>query len=615
MQPWLKLAFKELKNNSRFTFFFLINFTIGLVGFITLDSFKTSLDNHLSLNSKAILTGDISLTANREFNTKELLAVEKIIGNNFKRSKQVSFFSMAAGNNSSRLIQVTAIDPNFPLYGEMVLENSGKIDDSFVKNELLQNRNVWAYRELLMSLRIKKKDTIKIGHASFVVPDVIIDDPGSFISAFSLAPKIYMGINQLEDTGLIKSSSRVRYTVIYRFLEEKETEILARKIVAKFEELYGNNPGIRVQTHIDASRQLGKTLGYLNDYLGLIALIALFLAGLGAAYLYRNFISGRFREMAIMNILGAQKMETYKVAIFQLITLGFISSICAVFLAITLLPLFTQLLAGFLPKGFSTDITGTSIPLSFFMGIFGSFIFCLPVLTKIEGLKPALLLHENVLPTKSSNKARFRSMIAYLPGFILFWLLAIIQANSWIVGSLFIFLFALALIFLGFVGWILFIVCGKLSNTMSVSMKIVLRNLYRNRYSGTSCFLAIALGAMLTTLIPMIQNGLQEEFSKPKGLKVPSFFLFDIQPEQVNPLKMEVMRAGYSLTSISPMIRARLEKINLQEFDSNQSEKTVTREQERERQFRNRTINLSYRTTLHPEEHIVEGKPFSGKYD
>ena len=60
---WSKLALKELLNNRRFSIFFLFNLALGLAGFIALDSFKDSLDNHLGKNSQAILGADLALTS------------------------------------------------------------------------------------------------------------------------------------------------------------------------------------------------------------------------------------------------------------------------------------------------------------------------------------------------------------------------------------------------------------------------------------------------------------------------------------------------------------------------------------------------------------------------
>ena len=60
---WAKLALRELLNNRRFSLFFLFNLALGLAGFIALDSFKESLDNHLGQNSQAILGADVALTS------------------------------------------------------------------------------------------------------------------------------------------------------------------------------------------------------------------------------------------------------------------------------------------------------------------------------------------------------------------------------------------------------------------------------------------------------------------------------------------------------------------------------------------------------------------------
>ena len=58
---WPRIALRELKNNRRFSLFFIFNLAMGLSGFIALDSFKESLDEHLGKNSQSILGADIAL--------------------------------------------------------------------------------------------------------------------------------------------------------------------------------------------------------------------------------------------------------------------------------------------------------------------------------------------------------------------------------------------------------------------------------------------------------------------------------------------------------------------------------------------------------------------------
>ena len=67
--------------------------------------------------------------------------------------------------------------------------------------------------------------------------------------------------------------------------------------------------------------------------------------------------------------------------------------------------------------------------------------------------------------------------------------------------------------------------------------RLAFRNLERNRTGVISCFLALALGTLLINLIPQIYQGLQEEVSRPEDFRIPSLFLFDIQPDQIDDLQ------------------------------------------------------------------------------
>ena len=67
MQIWFKLAWREIRNNRKFSAFFVLNLAIGLVGFLALNSFNSSIQSHLGRNAKGILTADIAVNATRPF--------------------------------------------------------------------------------------------------------------------------------------------------------------------------------------------------------------------------------------------------------------------------------------------------------------------------------------------------------------------------------------------------------------------------------------------------------------------------------------------------------------------------------------------------------------------
>ena len=76
---WFRLAFKELLNHRRFSIFFILNLSLGLAGFIALDSFQVSLDRHLTRNSKSILGADISISSRMPVPTETLNQLEQML--------------------------------------------------------------------------------------------------------------------------------------------------------------------------------------------------------------------------------------------------------------------------------------------------------------------------------------------------------------------------------------------------------------------------------------------------------------------------------------------------------------------------------------------------------
>ena len=615
MRLWIKLALKEIRNNSRFSLFFIINLTLGLIGFIALDSFKASIHQHLEQNSKNILTADLSVRSNQPFTEEELALFADVIGDQAEISEQIHFISMVAGNQNSRMVRIIGIDENFPLYGDIVLKNHGILAGKKVRDPLLSRKGAWLAQDLILAFEFQEGDAVKVGQASFEIVDTILEDPTSTVAFLAGIPTVYLGINQIPDTGLVQTGSRIRYERFYKLPRGVALEGVEEELRQRLNVLYPGSRRIRIETHKDASEQLGRVLGYLNDYLGLVALIALFLAGVGAAYLFRSFLTSRFREMAILISLGATRKNAYLMSLMQITILGLISAAASSFIAFLLLPLLPSLLQNFLPKGFVSSMGWSTLVLAFFMGTLGSVICCLPILVRIYNLNPVALFHENVLPAREDRRTLLRKILSYSPALLVYWALAVWQAHSWIIGSLFVSLFLGSIIVLGLVAWGVLTICGKISHRQKVTPKIALRNLNRNKLGAISCFLAIGLGSLLINLIPQIQRGLQEEITQPAEVKIPSFFLFDIQPEQVPLLQDYLQEENYQLSYLSPMIRARLEAVNQETFDSTADNVVMTREQERERRFRNRGFNLSYRAELNDSESYVAGKPLAPQYD
>ncbi len=599
---WLKLAFKEISNNFRFSLFFIINLSIGLIGFIALDSFKNSIDTHLNNNSRAILTADAQISGNQPLTDVEFTLADNIFNAAYEYSDQISFLSMVAGNDASRMSQLIGIDANYPQYGEFVLQEGGILTDD-LREELFSSNSIWVAESLMLTLDLDIGDSIKIGAMDFTITDMIEIDPSSTISVMSNFPAIYMALEQIQATGLIQLGSRINYSRFYKFNEDVNMDTWEDEFRQAELEILGDTRRISMTTHQERSEDLGRILSYMNDYLGLIALIALFLAGVGAAYLFRSFFTSRFKDMAILMCLGGTPKQAYLMTLMQIVLLGSISAVIASCISFITMPVLPRLFENFLPRGFVNEMELSSFILALFLGTIGSVICCLPILSKIYDLHPIALFHEKVQPSKSLPHWK-RHTMSYAPILIVFWFLAVWQSSSFLIGSLFIASFLAAIFILGLVAWYILKYCGSFSNHSNVTQKLALRNLNRNRLGAISCFLAIGLGSLLINLIPQIEKGLQEEISQPDDFSVPDFFMFDIQPDQLEGLETILASYGHDLAFVSPQVRARMEAINaglVEDFEETPDEQMQRR----------RSVNLTYQDSLKSSEQLVAGEEWN----
>jgi putative ABC transport system permease protein len=122
MSMLLRWALREIYHNWKASLVFILNLSLGLTGFVTLDAFNVTLKKYLNENSKKILSADIGISARRQITDEELKTTRKIIGEPLRESQMYEFFAMLSAGTESRLVMVKAIDENYPFYGELTLD-------------------------------------------------------------------------------------------------------------------------------------------------------------------------------------------------------------------------------------------------------------------------------------------------------------------------------------------------------------------------------------------------------------------------------------------------------------------------------------------------------------
>ena len=576
----------------------MANLALGLVGFVALDAFESSVAAGLETQSRSFLGADVVVSSSLPLTHDERRALDDAAGLGARVAVSTELFSMAAGAGRARLVEIRAVDGLFPLYGTVDLGDVGAARGPEWE-ELDRIPGAWVDPPLLAQLGVAVGDPIRIGTSEFRILHTIARDGGRARADGSIAPRVYLSVDRLAATGLIANGSRIRYQRFYRLAPGAPLD----EVVTRLNEV-STGDGIAVRTHADAIRQLARGFGAVSDYLGLVSLIAVFLAGVGSANLFREFLSRRLRDLAILMSLGATRSRAQGIFVVQLWVLASAAAALASGLAAALLPWIGRAADAVTPTPVTLAIGMRSLALAIGLALLGSTAACLPLLVRIRSLRPAQLFAEQARPRLDGG----RDLLLLIPAMALFWAAAVWRVGDWRAGSAFAGMFTAALVGFAVLGHAGLRSLHAVPTGRALGVRLAFRHLSRARASALGGFVSLALCAFLVSLPPQLQATLASGLDPPRDERLPSLFLFDVQPEQLAGLKEHVAGRGARFTKISPMVRARLDAIDGEPVGSLD---TATANGEA-RGLRARRYNLTYGPDLSDSERRVAGRPFRG---
>jgi len=598
-----RLAWRQLVSDRSFAFSMIINMALGLTGYLAVSGFNRSFLQEIRSRTRQIAGGDVVVSSRQPWSTKHLELISENLPSGAQASEEVSLVSMLSTKNSTRLVELRFVDDQFPLYGGVELRDQGKIAPGQASKMVAGD--IWIYRELQSQLALSSSDEVKIGEGLFRVRDVVIDDPSSGSGGFSFAPRVFLRMSDLASTKLLGLGSRSLFIHRLKFPSESDSDAYVATLKKRFSKDYPNLD-IRVQGHNGVTQETARLYTYLNDYLELICLVALFLAAVGAAYLIRGHLDDSVREFAIMSSLGASYQIPIFVFVLQSLILGIGASLLAVMLSSIALPFLAAAMAPFTGELPALRVPVGSVFQSGLVAISTGLLLSLPQLIRLQGLSPTFLFQESQIQ-KSDNT--ILGYLGYLPAIFLWWLAAVYQSRSWSTGSMFAGLCIALAVFLGLISLPLTRVAIYAARLRLLNWKLslALRMLSRNRVATITTFMALALGATLINLVPQLKAVIAREIARPDST-IPQVFMFDIQDEQLASLKDFFEKIGAKVGGFHPMVRARLESINGQTVSSRKMNFEGEREQQQREALQTRTQNLSYRDHLSSAETVTQGE-------
>ncbi|UJD93653.1 ABC transporter permease [Lelliottia amnigena] len=535
---------------------------------LALGSVSDRMEKGLSQQSREFMAGDRTLSSSRDVPQAWIEEAQK---QGLKVGKQLTFQTMTFAADTPQLASVKAVDGVYPMYGDLQTNPPGLKPSA--GSVLLAPR-------LMALLNLKTGDNIDVGDATLKISGEVVQEPDSGFNPFQMAPRLLMNTADVEKTGAVQPGSRVTWR--YKFggtpaqLESYEKWLLPQ--------LKPEHRWIGLEQDDGA---LGKSLERSQQFLLLSALLTMLLAVAAVAVAMGHYCRSRYDLVAILKTLGAGRAQLRKLIVGQWLMVLALSAATGGIIGL----LFENLLMLLLKPVLPAELPPASLwPWLWSIG-------AMVVISLLVGLRPyrLLLATQPLRVLRRDAVASVWPMKFYLPIVvaIVVLLLAWLMGGSMLLWAVLAGAVVLALL-CGVLGWMLLNVLKGLT-VKSLPVRLAINRLLRQPWSTLSQLSAFSLSFMLLAMLLVLRGDLLDRWQQQLPPESPNYFLINIAPEQVTPLKGFLSEHQIVPESFYPIVRARLTQINGQATEGSEDESL------------NRELNLTWQDKRPDHNPITAG--------
>ena len=545
-----KLATRELRGGLRGFMIFIGCIALGVAAIAGVNSVANSITSGISSQGQAILGGDMAVTLVQRELTREQLAFFESKGT---ISKQMTMRAMARAPDGSdqTLIELKAVDDNYPLYGEFIDSNDAQIR--------LQTGQMSVDGVLLERFDVPLQSEIMIGTGSFNVATQIQREPDRVGDNVGFGPKVLIRFDDLEMTNLLQPGSLFRYHYKIR-LDDPSAENI-NSIIEEAKEKFPD-AGWRLRSRENAAPALSRSVERFSQFLTLVGLTSLVVGGVGVANATRAFLETKRPVIATLKSVGASGNLIFLMYLFQIMIMAALGVIIGLALAMAMPYAARSALGDLLPVSDGILFFPLALALGAFYGFLTALIFAIWPLAVSQKTKPTELFRASSYSSSASIPSLgYLALLALSVGTLIF--VAVYFADQRFIAIVFVGAIAASFILLRVVSMIIQAIAKRAPRSKSTITRMAVANIHRPGALTPSVVLSLGLGLALLVALATIDGNLRNQIEDNLPDDAPDFFFIDVQNHEIDAFRETLKEYHPEGKIISvPMLRGRVMSLN-----------------------------------------------------
>ena len=565
-----KIAAREMRSSRGKFFFVVLSVAIGVAALTGVRGFSSSFRGTLLNRARSIMAADLSAQMFQQPTPEEQRGLDEIAASGVEMTPVTELLSMASAAKTldPLLVSLKAVNAGmYPFYGNVELAQGATL------KAMLTPDTVVVADDLLVRLKLKVGDELKIGTKIFRIAAVVVNEPDRLSGSFAAGPRVLITREGLEASGLLAPGSHAGQRYLFKVPKPRGSAQISDKAVAELKaRLEKLLPESQVIDYRETNPALTQGLDRATSLLSLMSLVALVLGAIGVAMAMRAHLQQRLDTIAIMKSLGARSGQIMKIYLLQTLLLGLIGGVLGVALGVGVQLAFPRLLAKLVNIDAAVQVQASTVLTGLAAGILTTLLFTLPPLLDIRGVRPSQIFRRAVEGNDdpfvtairrkiTKNAAQIGAAVLILVGLAA---IATTLSDSVMVGQIFslglvavlgVLLAASAAVLAG-----LRFLLSKTRLRLQSSVRHGLANLYRPGNPSAALLAALGMGVMQIMTVYLVQQAVVKELHVSAAPNLPNVFLIDIANNEVDGLRA-LLQSAKSVTAapeLLPVVSSRI---------------------------------------------------------
>ena len=552
----LRFAWREMRGGLRGFGVFIACIALGVLAIAGVGSVAASLADGISSAGQVILGGDLAFSLiQREASDAE----HAFLTSQGTVSVAALTRAMArTGDGRSNLVEVKAIDPNYPLFGSVTTEPAMALPAVLAQHDGAFGAAVDP--ALLTRLDLKTGDRITIGSTTIELRAALVSEPDKLTGGIGLGPRLLISDAALQASGLIQPGSLVRW--LYRLrLPENNTSDGAVTAVEKQAQATFPDAGWEVRTRSKASPQLERNVERFTQFLTLVGLTTLLVGGVGVANAVSAHLARKRDPIATMKALGATGGNVFTVYCTQMLLVALFAAAIGAAIGAALPYVVSWAFGAIIPLPVAPAIHPAVLALAMVYGLLTALAFALWPLGRAHDISVSMLFRDQVAPERRWPRRPYIIATAVIAAVLA--VLAVQTTYDHRIAAIFVASAVAVFALLRLVAMLTIRIARRMPRFNSTALRMAIGNIYRPGALTPTIILSLGLGLALLTTIIEIDGNLHRQFTAALPAKAPSFFFLDIPAADADRFDAFIHdQTPHAAIEQVPMLRGRIVAAN-----------------------------------------------------